>query len=95
MKQCQGPAADSNTFFWSSSIFGRKMLRKSPKCQGTHAMYIRPGNNMVGKRNHLLYHFSITIHLHLAGFHAQNTSKKNYLGKMLIQQIIEFQLRGA
>ena len=48
---------------------------------------------MFSKRNHLLYNFSITIHLHLASFYAQNTLKKQ-LGKMVIKQIIEFQLRG-
>ena len=47
---------------------------------------------MFSKRNHLLYHFSITSHLHLASFYAQNTFKKS-LGKMLIEQIIEFELR--
>ena len=48
---------------------------------------------MFGKRNHLLYQFSITIHLHLASFYAQNTLKK-IAKKMLIEQIIEFELRG-
>ena len=48
---------------------------------------------MFSKRNDLLYHFSITIHLHLARFYAQNTFKK-IAEKMLIKQIIEFQLRG-
>ena len=47
---------------------------------------------MFSKRNHLLYHFSITIHLHLASFYAQNTFKK-IARKMLIEQIIEFKLR--
>ena len=47
---------------------------------------------MFSKRNYLLYHFSITIHLHLASFYAQNAVKKN-LGKMIIEQTIEFQLR--
>ena len=47
---------------------------------------------MLSKRNHLLYHFSITIQLHLASFYVQNTLKKK-LGKMLIEQIIEFELR--
>ena len=56
-------------------------------------MLFRPGNNMFSKRNHLLDYFSITIHLHLASFNAQNTFKK-IARKMLIQQIIEFQLRG-
>ena len=48
---------------------------------------------MFSKRNHLLYHFSITIHLHLASFYAQNTFKK-IARKMLIEQSIEFELRG-
>ena len=69
------------------------MLQNSPKCQGPRAMYIRPGSNMFSKRNHVLYHFLIMIHLHLASFYAQNTFKKK-LGKMFIEQIIEFELRG-
>ena len=48
---------------------------------------------MFSKRNHLLYRFSITIHLHLASFYAQNTSKE-IAKEMFIKQIIEFQLRG-
>ena len=48
---------------------------------------------MFSKRNHLLDYFSITIHLHLASFYARNTFKK-IARKMLIEQIIEFQLRG-
>ena len=48
---------------------------------------------MFSKRNHLLYHFSITIHLHLASFYTQNTFKK-IARKMFIEQIIEFELRG-
>ena len=46
---------------------------------------------MFSKRNHQLYHFSITIHL--ASFYAQNTSKE-IAKEMFIKQIIEFQLRG-
>ena len=49
---------------------------------------------MVSKRNHLLCYFSVTIQLHFASFYAQNTSKKKKLWKILIEQIIEFQLRG-
>ena len=48
---------------------------------------------MFSKRNHLLYHFSMTIHLHLASFYEQNTFKKK-LEKMLFEQIIEFELWG-
>ena len=56
-------------------------------------MEIWPGNNIFSKRNHLLYHFSITIHLYLASFYASNLKKKILLGKMFIEQIIEFELR--
>ena len=48
---------------------------------------------MFSKRNHLLYHFSITIHFHFASSYAQNTFKK-IARKMLIEQIIEFELRS-
>ena len=48
---------------------------------------------MFSKRNHLLHHFSVTFHLHLASFYAQNISKK-IARKMLIEQITEFQLKG-
>ena len=52
---------------------------------------------MVSRRNHPLYHFSKTIQFftsNLASFYAQNTLKKNLPWKMLIEQIIELQLRG-
>ena len=45
------------------------------------------------KCDHLLYHFSITIHLHLASFSAQNTLKK-IAREMLIEQTTEFQAKG-
>ena len=48
---------------------------------------------MFTKRNHLLYHFSITIHLHFASFYAQNTFKK-IAREMLIEQTTEFQSKG-
>ena len=44
--------------------------------------------------NHLWYHFSPTVHLHLARFYATTYLETNYLGEMLIEQIIEFELRG-
>ena len=46
---------------------------------------------MFSKRNHLLYHFSIRIHLHLASFYAQNNLQK-IARKMLIEQLIEIEL---
>ena len=38
-----------------------------------------------------MYHFSIAVHLQLAGFHEENTCKK-LLGEMLIEEKIEFKL---
>ena len=67
------------------------MLQKPTKCQGLRAMQTRPGNNMSSKRNHLLYHFSITIYPTSPVFMHKILLKK--LGKMHIEQIIEFQLR--
>ena len=65
-------------------------VTKISKAQGA------PGNNMVSRRNHLLYYFSIgSIHLHLANFYATKYFWKiNYLEETLIEQIIEFELRG-
>ena len=51
---------------------------------------------MINMCNHLLY-FSIAIHFHLASFYAINSFEKQLsVGKcsMLIEQIIEFELRG-
>ena len=50
----------------------------------------RPPYNLNTRRNHLLYHFSITIHLHLTRFYALRTfEKKLNIWEMLIEQIIE------
>ena len=48
---------------------------------------------MFSKHNQLLEQFTITIHLHLASFYAQNTFKK-IARKMLIEQNIKFELRS-
>ena len=70
MAQCQGPRAQMVKRFWYLPIFGRKMLRKSPKCQGPRAC------------NQLLYHFSEgTIHLHLASFNRDKILLKNRLAR--------------
>ena len=78
--------SDGKTFF---VIFGRKMLRNVPKCQEPRVMQIRPCNNMVSRRDQLMHHVSLTIHLHLAGFIRQNAFEKkispdkNSLNKLL------------
>ena len=53
-------------------------------------------NNIVSKRNHLLYHFSITVYLlHLVSFYATIYFKKKLAAReMLIEQIIKFELKG-
>ena len=75
------------TYIWQEDV------AKISKISGAPRNVIRTGNTMVTKRNHLLYHFSTIVHLHLASFYAQNTLKK-YLGNMLIEQISALELRG-
>ena len=56
-----------------------------------------PGNNMVSRRNHLLFHFLITIYYSTSislVFIRQNATEKKKLGEMLIEQIIKLELRG-
>ena len=65
------PLLNGQTFFWYSLTFGWKMLQKSLRYQGARAMLILPGNKMVTWHNHLLHHFSITIHLNLASFYTE------------------------
>ena len=81
---------DGKTFFGLRLYLAGRCCDNPQSARGTAQCISGPGNYMVGRRNHLLYHFLITIHLHLASFYAQNTFLKNYLGKMLIEQIIEF-----
>ena len=54
-----------------------------------------PSNSRISRRNHLLYYFSKgTIYLHIASFYAKKYFRKIRLkNKMLIEQIIEFELR--
>ena len=81
------------TFFWSSPIFGRKILQKSQSAIGSTQCKSGPGNNMVCRHSHLLYRFSITIHLHLASFYATKYFWKKLatVRGMLIEQ--NFELR--
>ena len=53
------------------------------------------GNNMVSRRNHLLYHFKITIHLHLTSFYATKYFwKTNYLGKCSLNKPLNLNSGG-
>ena len=80
MVQCQGPHAQMvrRFFVFTYSIFGRKMLGKSLKSPKPTQCKSGLDNNMVSGRYQLLFHFSMTIHLHLASFY---TTK--YLNKLL------------
>ena len=51
------PRSNSKTFVWSSPVFGRKILRKSQSARGPTQCKSGPGNNMVCRRNYLLYTF--------------------------------------
>ena len=45
-------------FFWSSPVFGRKILQKSQNAWGSTQGKFNSGNDMVCRRNYLLYIFS-------------------------------------
>ena len=68
--------SDGKTFFCSSPIFGRKILRKSLSTRGNAQCKSCLGITRFVGVTILMYHFSITIHLYLASFYAQNTFKK-------------------
>ena len=76
MAQCQGPRAQIIKLFWSSPVFGRKMFQKSQSDRGTTQCKSGQGNNMVSRRNNLLHHFKIAIHLHLTSFYATKYLRK-------------------
>ena len=64
----RGPALRCKTFF-GLYLFWQQDFAKIPKVPGALAQcQSGPGNDMVSKRNRLLYYFSFTIHLYLASF---------------------------
>ena len=74
------------TYMWQEDV---AIIPKVPGAP--HNVYRVPGiNYMVGTRNHLLYHFLITIHLQLAGFYAQNTFLKIIWGKCSLNKLLNF-----
>ena len=84
---CQGPCAQMVpflvvTYIWQEDVV---IILKIP---GAQAMLIRHKNSTVSKRNHVMYHFSITIHLHLASFYAQNIFEKTSKGKCSLNKIL-------
>ena len=70
------PLAQIAGFFLVFTYIWRKDVAEISYVPGPAQCNSKSGNNMFTKRNHILYHFSITIHLHLASFYAQKTFKK-------------------
>ena len=79
MALCQGSRAQMVTFFVFTYIWQEDVAKISKALKALHHVNPARANNRVRKRNHhsILYHFSITINLHLASFSRQNTLKKN------------------
>ena len=74
MAELQGPRAQMERLFLLY-LAGRccenlQSARSPAQCKSG------PGNNMVSRRDQLLHHVSLTIHLHLAGFTRQNAFEK-------------------
>ena len=70
MAQYQGPRAQMVRLFWSSPVFGTKILQKSQSARGpTQCKSAQAITWFVGITISIVY-FSITIHLHLASFYA-------------------------
>ena len=93
------PRSDK-TFFWSSPVFGRKILRKSQSARGSTECKSSRNNNIVSrcKSSIVGLHFSITIYFHLASFLCNEIllKKKKAVGRgMLIEQIFELRRLGA
>ena len=69
------------------------MLRKSLKCQGPTQCKSGPGNSMNSRRNHVPF-FSDNSLPPRQFLRDEILFKKHYVGEMLIEQIIDFELRG-
>ena len=65
----RAPRSDSKTFFNLHLYLAGRCCENPQSTKDNAQMQIRPGNNMVSKRNHLMNHFSITIHPHLASIY--------------------------
>ena len=93
--QSQGPRTQTvRLYLWSSPIFGKKMLRKLSNARGPKQCKSIPGKNMVSRRNHLLYHYSLTIDLHPVSFYATILLKKISQGKCSINKLLNLNWGG-
>ena len=92
MPECQWLRAHIR-LFWSSPVFGRKILRKSQSARGPAQCKSGPGNNMVSTCNHLLYIFQYQFTSTSPAFTHKILLKKISNSKgMHIEQ--NFELRG-
>ena len=57
----EAPRSDVETFFGLRLYFAGRSFQNLQTVRGSVQCKSGPGNNMVSKRNHLLYHFSIGI----------------------------------
>ena len=93
MTQSKGPRAQMVRLFFGLHLYvARRVCENLQSAKISTQCKSGPVNNMVGKRNHLLQHTSITIHITLPVFTRLYTLKK--LWEMLIEQTIELELRG-
>ena len=74
MAQCQGLRAQMVRLFFGLHLYlARRCCENLQSARGPARCNSGPGNNMitlVSRRDHLLYHFSIAIHLHLSNYYA-------------------------
>ena len=71
-----GAPPSDKTFFWSSPVFGRKISQKSQSALGPTQCISGPGNNLVGRRNYLLYIFQLQFTFTSPVVMQQNTFEK-------------------
>ena len=64
----EAPRSNGKIFLSLYLYLAGRCCDNSQSTRGPAYRDFGPDNNMVSRRNHLLYHFSITIHLHLASF---------------------------
>ena len=75
MAQNQGPRTQIR-LFWSSPVFGAKILQKSQSARGPTQCKSDSGNNMVCWRNYLLYIFQLQFTSTSPVFVQQNIFEK-------------------
>ena len=88
MAECQGPRAQMERLFLL--CLAGKCSKNLQSARSPAQCKSDPCNSMVSyRRDQLLRHVSLTIHLHLAGFMRQNDLKKKFsLGKCSLNKLL-------